>query len=30
MVTRTVSIDDLPDTFRALADPKDCKIVVVP
>ncbi|MGI8925516.1 MAG: zinc-binding dehydrogenase [Tepidiformaceae bacterium] len=30
LVTRTVGIDDLPATFLALADPKDCKVVVVP
>ena len=30
MVTRSVSIDELPETFRALADPKDCKVIVVP
>lgn len=30
MVTRTVSLDELPDTFQALADPRDCKVVVLP
>lgn len=30
LVTRTISIDELPDTFNALADPKDCKVIVVP
>jgi len=30
MVTRTVSIEELPAAFEALADPHDCKIVVVP
>jgi threonine dehydrogenase-like Zn-dependent dehydrogenase len=30
MVTRTVSLDELPAAFEALADPNDCKIVVVP
>ena len=30
MVTRFVSIDELPATFAALADPKDCKVVVEP
>lgn len=30
MVTRTVGIDELPAAFRALADPTDCKVVVVP
>ena len=28
MVTRSVTIDELPATFAALADPKDCKLVV--
>ena len=30
LVTRTVGLDDLPAAFAALADPKDCKVVVVP
>ncbi|MFN0147914.1 MAG: zinc-binding dehydrogenase [Dehalococcoidia bacterium] len=30
LVTRTVTIDELPATFAALADPKDCKVIVVP
>lgn len=30
LVTRTIGIDDLPAAFAALADPKDCKVVVVP
>ena len=30
LVSRTVSLDELPDAFGALADPKDCKIVVLP
>ncbi|MGE5597454.1 MAG: zinc-binding dehydrogenase [Hyphomicrobiales bacterium] len=30
LVTRTVSIDELPATFTALADPRDCKVVVLP
>jgi threonine dehydrogenase-like Zn-dependent dehydrogenase len=30
MVTRTVTLDELPATFRALADPRDCKVVVLP
>ncbi len=30
MVTRTISIDELPAAFEALAEPNDCKIVVVP
>ncbi len=30
MVTRTVSLEDLPAAFEALADPHDCKIVVLP
>lgn len=30
MVTRTVGIDDLPAAFEALADPHDCKVVVLP
>jgi threonine dehydrogenase-like Zn-dependent dehydrogenase len=28
MVTRSVTIDELPATFAALADPTDCKVVV--
>jgi hypothetical protein len=30
MVTRSVGLDDLPATFASLADPRDCKVVVVP
>lgn len=30
MITRTVSLDELPAAFEALADPTDCKVVVVP
>lgn len=30
MVTRTVTLDELPSAFEALADPHDCKIVVTP
>jgi threonine dehydrogenase-like Zn-dependent dehydrogenase len=30
LVTRTVSLDELPATFSALADPRDCKVLVVP
>jgi threonine dehydrogenase-like Zn-dependent dehydrogenase len=30
MVTRTVSLDELPAAFEALAKPDDCKIVLVP
>lgn len=30
MVTRTVTLDELPAAFEALADPSDCKIVVLP
>jgi len=30
MVTRQVSLDELPAAFESLADPTDCKIVVVP
>ena len=30
LVTRTVTIDELPEAFTALADPRDCKILVVP
>ncbi|OAI41143.1 hypothetical protein AYO38_04475 [bacterium SCGC AG-212-C10] len=30
LVTRTIGIDELPAAFAALADPKDCKVVVVP
>lgn len=30
MVTRTVSLDELPAAFEALAQPHDCKIVFVP
>jgi 2-desacetyl-2-hydroxyethyl bacteriochlorophyllide A dehydrogenase len=28
LVTRTVSLDDLPGAFRALSDPADCKVMV--
>lgn len=28
LVTRTVTLDELPAAFRSLADPKDCKVVV--
>lgn len=30
MVTRTVTLDELPAAFEALADPHDCKVVVLP
>ncbi|MBA4180982.1 MAG: alcohol dehydrogenase [Anaerolinea sp.] len=30
MVTRTVTLDELPAAFAALADPHDCKVVVLP
>jgi len=30
MVTRTVTLDELPAAFEALAEPNDCKIVFVP
>lgn len=30
MVTRTVTLDELPSAFEALADPKDCKVVLLP
>jgi threonine dehydrogenase-like Zn-dependent dehydrogenase len=30
MVTRTVTLEELPAAFEALADPQDCKIVVLP
>ena len=30
MVTRTVSLEELPAAFEALADPHDCKVVLVP
>ncbi|GIW13706.1 MAG: hypothetical zinc-type alcohol dehydrogenase [Tepidiforma sp.] len=30
MITRIIGLDDLPAAFTALADPKDCKVVVVP
>lgn len=30
MVTRSVTIDELPAAFAALADPNDCKVVVEP
>lgn len=30
LITRTVSLDDLPAAFAALADPRDCKVVVIP
>ena len=28
LVTRTVTLDELPDAFRALSDPKECKVVL--
>ncbi len=28
LVTRTVTLDELPAAFRALSDPKDCKVVL--
>jgi len=30
MVTRHVGLDELPATFAALADPRDCKVIVIP
>ena len=30
MVTRTVTLDELPAAFQSLADPHDCKVVVLP
>lgn len=30
LVTRTVNLDELPAAFKALSDPKDCKVLVVP
>jgi threonine dehydrogenase-like Zn-dependent dehydrogenase len=30
LVTRTVSLAELPAAFQSLADPKDCKVVVLP
>lgn len=30
IVTRTVTLDELPAAFAALSDPQDCKVVVVP
>ncbi len=30
MVTRSVSLDELPETFESLSDPRDCKVMVVP
>lgn len=30
MVTRTVTLDELPAAFSALAEPNDCKVVLVP
>jgi 2-desacetyl-2-hydroxyethyl bacteriochlorophyllide A dehydrogenase len=30
LVTRTVSLDELPAAFAALADPRDCKVVLKP
>ncbi len=30
LVTRTVSLDELPAAFSALSDPKDCKVLVIP
>jgi threonine dehydrogenase-like Zn-dependent dehydrogenase len=28
LVTRAVGLDDLPDAFRSLSDPQDCKVVL--
>jgi hypothetical protein len=28
LVTRMVTLDELPEAFRALSDPKDCKVVL--
>lgn len=30
MVTRTVTLDELPAAFEALAEPNDCKVVLIP
>ncbi|WP_322819438.1 zinc-binding dehydrogenase [Tepidiforma sp.] len=30
MISRIIGLDDLPTAFTALADPKDCKIIVAP
>lgn len=30
MITRTVALDELPAAFEALADPHDCKVVLLP
>ena len=30
MVTRRVTLDELPDAFLSLADPSDCKVVLIP
>ena len=30
LITRTVTLDELPAAFDSLADPKDCKVVLVP
>ena len=30
MITRTVTLEELPAAFEALADPRDCKVVLVP
>ncbi|MDZ7728893.1 MAG: zinc-binding dehydrogenase [Dehalococcoidia bacterium] len=30
MITRTVSLEELPDAFHALSDPRECKVVLVP
>ncbi|MFN0094668.1 MAG: zinc-binding dehydrogenase [Dehalococcoidia bacterium] len=30
LVTRRVSLEELPGAFQALADPRDCKVLVVP
>lgn len=28
LITRTVSLDELPDAFRSLSDPTDCKVIL--
>ncbi|HEX6030198.1 MAG TPA: hypothetical protein VFY90_02125, partial [Tepidiformaceae bacterium] len=30
VVTRCIALDDLPAAFESLADPSDCKVVLVP
>ncbi len=30
LVTRTITLDELPAAFASLADPKDCKVVLLP